>query len=287
MRKRINLVKATIFSIIINSIQILLAGGIGLLVVLRGDQVLTGLVEQAAVGAMAAIVVWGAIVDIRDAHYARKLADESNRLEQAYRQLEELNRTLRAQRHDFMNHLQVIFALIEMDETTSAREYIEKVHGDIELVGRALKTAVPAVNALLAAKLNDLEEAGIHANLAITSSWRDLPMPGWEMCRVLGNLIDNAADAVGNAPTREITLMLSEDAQHYRFSVENTGSPIPDDLLESIFQPGFSTKNAGRGMGLSIVKDILESYGGHICVDSKNGRTRFSGGIPKSAPSPQ
>ena len=77
MRKKINLNKATWFSIVINSIQILLAGAIGLIVVLRGDQVLNGAVEQAVVGVMAAIVVWGAVVDIRDAHYARKVADES------------------------------------------------------------------------------------------------------------------------------------------------------------------------------------------------------------------
>ena len=281
MRKKINLNKATWFSIVINSIQILLAGAIGLIVVLRGDQVLNGAVEQAVVGVMAAIVVWGAVVDIRDAHYARKVADESDMLEQAYGQLEAHNRTLRAQRHDFMNHLQVIFALIEMGEGNAAREYIEKLHGDIELVGRALKTAVPAVNALLAAKLNDLEEDGIHAQVAITSAWRDLPVPGWEMCRVLGNLIDNAADATRQVENREIGILLGEDEQGYRFAVENTGPDVPAELRERIFEAGFSTKGEGHGMGLAIVREILEQYGGRLELESKNGRTRFSGWIPR------
>ena len=281
MRKKVDLNKATWFSIVINSIQILLAGAIGLLVTLRGDQVLNGVVEQVVVGVMAAIVIWGAVVDIRDARYARKLADESGMLEQAYGQLEALNRTLRAQRHDFMNHLQVIFALIEMGEGNAAREYIEKLHGDIELVGRALKTAVPAVNALLAAKLNDLEEEGIRAHVAITSAWRDLPVPGWEMCRVLGNLIDNAAEATAQAEAKEIGILLGEDGGGYRFAVENTGPDVPEELRERIFEPGFSTKGGGHGMGLSIVKDIVEQYGGQLEVESKNGRTRFAGWIPR------
>ena len=185
-----------------------------------------------------------------------------------------------------MNHLQVVFSLLEMHEIDDAREYIEKVHGDIALVGRALKTSVPAVNALIAAKMNDMDEAGIRGNLIITSAWKDLPVPGWEMCRVLGNLIDNAVDAVSQTKgdhMREITIMLGEDAESYRFSIENSGCPIPRDLWESIFQAGVSSKGAGRGMGLSIVRSILERYEGHIETDMKNGRTRFFGSVPKKA----
>ena len=284
MRKKVDLVKAARFSVVINSIQIFLASVIGLMVMLGGDQVLTGTIEQAVIGIMAAIVVWGAIVDIRDAYHAKHIAAESDMLEEAYNQLESLNGTLRAQRHDFMNHLQVVFSLLEMGDADDAREYIEKVHGDIALTGRALKTAIPAVNALIAAKLNDMDEEGIRANLIITSAWKELPVPGWEMCRVLGNLIDNAADAVKQLPgetLREITIVLGEDASEYRFSVENTGLPIPRELRESIFQAGVSTKGTGRGMGLSIVRSILEKYNGYVQNDMKNGRTRFFGSVPK------
>ena len=109
-------------------------------------------------------------------------------------------------------------------------------------------------------------------------------MPGWEMCRVLANLIDNAVDAVRQMPMeslREITIILAEDASGYRFSVENTGLPIPREFRESIFQAGVSTKGTDRGMGLSIVRSILEKHGGRIETDIKNGRTRFFGSVPR------
>ena len=62
--------------------------------------------------AVAFVVVWGALLDIRDARNARKIASQSEMLEDAYTQLEDLNGTLRAQRHDFKNHMQVVFGLI-------------------------------------------------------------------------------------------------------------------------------------------------------------------------------
>jgi sensor histidine kinase regulating citrate/malate metabolism len=68
-----------------------------------------------------------------------------------------------------MNHLQVVFGLIDMGETGDAREYIERVYGDIQRVGQALKTAIPAVNALLAAKLSECRARGIDARLETAS----------------------------------------------------------------------------------------------------------------------
>ena len=68
--------------------------------------------------------------------------------------LENLNLKLRAQRHDYMNHLQVIYGLLELGEYEDAREYMEPVFKDITRVTRAMKTSQPAVNALLQAKIS-------------------------------------------------------------------------------------------------------------------------------------
>ena len=164
---------------------------------------LSGMAERLLICAVAFVVVWGALLDIRDARNARKIASQSEMLEDAYTQLEDLNGTLRAQRHDFKNHLQVVFGLIEMGEYKEAQDYIERVYGDVQLVSRALKTASPAVNALLAAKAADCEERGIRMEVRIRSAWQGLALPGWEMCRVLGNLIDNAIDAMADPPCRK------------------------------------------------------------------------------------
>ena len=60
---------------------------------------------------------------------------KSEELEEAYGQLESLNREMRAQRHDFMNHLQVVYSLIEMNESGEAMEYMDRVYGDIGAYG--------------------------------------------------------------------------------------------------------------------------------------------------------
>ena len=284
LRERIDISKISKYSIAANAMQILFAFGIFLYALFGREFNLTGRAEQVLVGAMALIVIWGAGLDIRDAFNARKIARQSEMLEEAYGQLEDLNATLRAQRHDFKNHLQVVFGLIELREYQEAQEYIERVYGDVELVGRSLKTAIPAVNALFAAKMADCEEKGIQMDVQIHSPWQGMPIAGWEMCRILGNLIDNAMDAIlsGKSPQKILTVEIGERLQDFTFRVENTGPEIPEDLRERIFERGFTTKSSGRGLGLSIVREILRENGGDIRLFSDEKGTRFEGRIPKN-----
>lgn len=276
-----NFSKAAGYAIFINIIQILGALTVTGFSLAAGGHAFTGMWEQMLLSATTLIVIWGAVMDIREAFSARKMAGEADMLEDAYGKLEELNGTLRAQRHDFMNHLQVVYSLLELEEYEAAGEYIERVYGDIQKVSRALKTAHPAINALLAAKLSDCEERGIKVEMTIDTAWQTLPVPGWEMCRVLGNLIDNGMDALSDTPQARMQIELHEDLHSYSFRIANNGPRIPDTLMERIFISGFSTKSSGRGMGLAIVKDILEQHGGKIELTSDDQGTAFVGRIEK------
>jgi sensor histidine kinase regulating citrate/malate metabolism len=113
-------------------------------------------------------------------------------------------------------------------------------------------------------------------------------MESWEMCRVLGNLIDNAMDALRAAPEPTLTIRLSESLHGFDFAVSNNGPMIPANVAERIFQRGFSTKGEGRGMGLSIVKSIMEGAGGALSVHSDEHETSFTGTLKKETalPSP-
>ena len=280
----VNLNKASGYTIAINALQILGALTVTAFSLLTGGHAFMGLWEQMLLSGMTLIVCWGAALDIREAINARKIYGEADMLEDAYGKLEQLNTTMRAQRHDFMNHLQVVYSLIELEEYQSASEYLERVYGDIKRVGRSLKTAHPAINALLAAKLSDCEARGVKVELIIESPWEALPVPGWEMCRVLGNLIDNGLDALADTKNAQLTISLGETLQSFTFEIANNGPEIPDTLMERIFQSGFSTKSTGRGMGLAIVRTILQAYGGHIDLHSDPDRTAFTGTIAKASP---
>ena len=273
--------KASIFSIVINSLQILMMVGVLAYLLVTDPQVRDMRLTELFIGAAAVVVAAGAAFDIRDALATRKLLGQVDDMDDTIGDMEQLNNTLRAQRHDFLNHLQVVYSLMEMEEYDEANAYIEKIYGAITSVSRVMKTANPAINALLQVKAAACEKAGVKVAMNIQSAWRDLPIPGWEMCKVLSNLIDNAIDALQEVEERELTLTLTEDLHSYRFSVSNNGPMIPAKSQRAIFQPGITSKSAGHGMGLFIVRQTLQSHGGDIALVSDPEHTEFSGWIPK------
>jgi len=55
-------------------------------------------------------------------------------------------------------------------------------------------------------------------------------------------------------------------------SIEDNGNGIPEDKLEKIFEPNFTTKSSGTGLGLAMVKRMIEDYKGEISIRSKEGK---------------
>ena len=279
----VNVKKVSAIAIVTNALQVGLVVGLVLYVLLVPHAVLDTVMAKYILVIAASVVVWGAVVDIREALSTRRLLSQLDDMDHTIEAMESLNNTLRAQRHDFLNHLQVVYSLMEMEEYGEANAYIEKVYGAITAVSRVMKTANPAINALLQVKLAACEKAGVQAEVNIQSAWKDLPVPGWEMCKVLSNLIDNALDALEEVEPvgRRLRITLTEDLRSYRFSVANTGPMIPLKSQKAIFGAGITTKAAGHGMGLFIVKKTLNDRGGDIDVTSSPELTEFSGWVPK------
>lgn len=222
-------------------------------------------------------------ISIKDIQQLGIINSRNDMLQQTLSQLEELNKTLRAQRHDFMNHLQVVYGLIELEEFKDTMEYIEKVYNDIQKVSRVMRTSNPALNALLQAKVLASEKRGIEPRLNIKSQFDQIKIPAWEFCRIVGNVIDNAIAALENkSGDKYIEIDLYEDIKSYCFRIKDNGPEIPREITDKIFEAGFTTKGIkGEGMGLAITKETLLKYGGGIKTYSENGETVFEGIIPK------
>ena len=284
-RKPVSVRKATNYAIVINGLQIalILVMLLAIIIVPEISASYHLLLTLTVVASL--VIVWGAVVDIREALNTRKLLTQLDDMDETIDAMSQFNNTLRAQRHDFLNHLQVVYSLIEMAEYQEANDYIEQVYGRITAVSRVVKTANPAVNALLMVKTAACEKAGVPVEVAITSKWETLEnaMPDWEMCKVLSNLIDNAIDAMETVPVsrRKLLIALGENVKQYTFRVENTGEAIPEGIREHIFIPGFTTKGEGHGMGLHIVRRALRERGGDVLVESDDEHTVFSGFVPK------
>ncbi len=204
-------------------------------------------------------------------------------VEESLQNLEELNMTLRVQRHDYLNHLQIIYGLMELKEYEEAKQYLDPVFKDIMKISRALKTAQPAVNALLQAKLQAAERNGIDMYLEVRSDLRRLSIEPWNLCKVLANIIDNAITALSvNEKEKILNLEIGESKDNYTFRIYNNGPRIPEEQLEDIFKAGFTTKKEeGHGIGLSIVSRIVKEAGGTVKVTSQPEKTCFTVEIPK------
>jgi len=93
------------------------------------------------------------------------------------------------------------------------------------------------------------------------------------MRRVVINLIDNAAQAMTEtSPERRITVSTACGGGGFELVVEDTGSGIPSDVIARVFEPLFSTKSFGTGLGLPMVKQIVEQHGGTIDISSTPGK---------------
>ncbi len=103
-----------------------------------------------------------------------------------------------------------------------------------------------------------------------------------QLVRIVNNLMSNAIDACAEVPEPHIHVRLHGDKKWIYFSVEDNGRGISEALHERIFEPTFTTKTSGMGLGLSMVKSIVETYGGTVQFESKPDiATRFEVRFPR------
>jgi two-component system, LytTR family, sensor histidine kinase AgrC len=227
------------------------------------------------------LMLLSSLITILGLYFASRYKNDS--LEESIRNLEELNTTLRAQRHDYLNHFQIIYGLMELEEYDEVKRYLTPVFKDIMKVSKALKTAQPAINALFQAKMEVAEKNKIDLYLEIRSDLKGISIEPWNLCKVLANIIDNAITALSEErKEKRIDIEVWERTEEYYFRIANNGPMIPDKIREEIFRLGITTsKEQGHGMGLYIVSKILKEAGGSIQVETNTDRTSFTVTIPK------
>jgi signal transduction histidine kinase len=123
--------------------------------------------------------------------------------------------------------------------------------------------------------------------ITVTRKYAELPaVPVYvdELNQVWTNLIHNAVQALGGHG--EIVIETRVDGRSVAVTVQDNGPGIPTEVMPKIFEPFFTTKpkGEGTGLGLGIVKQIVDKHGGKIDVTSKPGCTRFTVRIPIDGP---
>ncbi|MGI9526495.1 MAG: ATP-binding protein [Weeksellaceae bacterium] len=101
-----------------------------------------------------------------------------------------------------------------------------------------------------------------------TFTWSDKPIyinfdPNY-LVRIITNLVKNAIQAIPIGRTPKIEINIEKEKNHVHIYVKDNGSGVPDEINNRLFTPKFSTKSSGSGLGLPMVKKIVEEYDGRI-----------------------
>ncbi len=103
-----------------------------------------------------------------------------------------------------------------------------------------------------------------------------------QLIRIVTNLVKNASQALAEQKEKKIIITVKESKQHIIIEVADNGKGILEEDKDKIFEPKFTTKSSGMGLGLPMVKNIVEAYGGTITFTSKlNKGTIFKVVLPK------
>lgn len=103
-----------------------------------------------------------------------------------------------------------------------------------------------------------------------------------QLIRVVTNLVKNAIQAVPEVASPRILVSVTQEQEFVKISVADNGIGIVDGFKEKIFEPKFTTKSSGMGLGLGMVKNIVETYNGSIDFTSQPGKgTVFTVKFPK------
>ena len=109
-----------------------------------------------------------------------------------------------------------------------------------------------------------------------------VPIDCERLRRAVVNVVENAVQAIDGEETEgQVTVSTVRAGDNFEIRIKDTGPGIPEDLRKRIFEPLFSTKNSGCGLGLAISKEIIEQHGGTIGIeDGPSGGTCFVFRLP-------
>ncbi|SCC00131.1 sensor histidine kinase [Kosakonia oryziphila] len=177
--------------------------------------------------------------------------------------------------HEFMNKLHVILGLLNMKRYDKLEDYVlqtaQNYQTDIGSIQHRIKS--PVVAGFLLGKLNRAKERGVTLRLADESLVPDNPNEKQVtvLVTVLGNLIENALDALSQQAEGEVSLLLHYQDGWLVGEVSDDGPGIAPDNIDAIFRKGFSTKGDKRGVGLFLASQQLTELGGTLTVESEPG----------------
>jgi len=250
------------------------------------ELVVNGLpIVMSLVPVLAGQTITGAVATFRDRTEVSLLAKQLSGI-RVYAE------ALRAQTHEFMNKLHVILGLIRLGEYDRLSGYITGLTGSLQdEVGQVVQRIKdPMIAGFLLARMSAAREQDVTMRLSEASLVP--PCPGGplahDLVTILGNLLENAVEAIGGSDRREIQVDLRHDGERLEITVADTGPGILPEHQPWLFERGFSTKGADRGYGLFQAAQRVAALGGRLTASQREqGGTVFRATIRFQGESPE
>ncbi|KOV69125.1 ATP-binding protein [Streptomyces sp. MMG1121] len=212
----------------------------------------------------------GAVATLRD----------RTELEQLGRELDStrgLIDALRAQDHEHANRMHTLLGLLDLEMYDDAVEFVGEVVGDHRVTAEQVTERIqdPLLAALLVGKATVAAERGVALWVSERTRLPDRLIDPRGLVTVVGNLVDNALDAVAGTLHARVEVELRSEGRTVVLRVRDTGPGVPADQRELVFTEGWSTKeppaHGKRGIGLSLVRRLAERQGGTAAVGTADG----------------
>lgn len=223
----------------------------------------------------------GAVMTLRDRTELEELTGELD-------STRALSEALRSQAHEAANRLHTVVVLVETGHPERAVEYaVEQLELSQRLTDRVVESIEePVVAAVLLGKTAQAAERAVtvevEPNSYLPAGLASSASAGRDLVTVLGNLLDNAVDAVAaldDDDAREVLVGVRPDGADLLLRVSDSGPGLPEELVDAAFTRGWTTKvaatSAGRGLGLSLVDQVVRRRRGTVDVDGSTFEVRL------------
>jgi len=212
------------------------------------------------------------------------ITESKKTLEKLDKQREELSDFAHYMSHDIRNSLSAIEGYIDVFKVDEDQTYIDKILRRTKYIGDLLEHSVELAEAGLAIEekntvdlnhlVNTVADVVIPEQIKFKKeTLSEIQGDKERLSQVFKNLFENA---VIHGDPKEIIVQQEESANELVISVINDGKIISQETIEKAFERGFTTLKDGRGIGLTIVRKIIEAHGWRINVKSDIGKTRFN-----------
>jgi two-component system CitB family sensor kinase len=207
----------------------------------------------------------GSVVTLRDRTEIESLVRDLH-------SIQGLMEAMRALEHEYANRLHIVDGLLEMGEVGQARSYVSQISSMSRSLGEGLRSRIapPELAALLLAKITVAAEQDVQIEVTAESRLERPQVDQAELLTVVGNLLDNAVDALTDTPRPRMVTVQFDDADGVFIAVRDNGAGVPADKIDQVVVDGYSTKDPRpgmrRGIGLALVKRIVHRAGGTLDV---------------------